>query len=209
MSARSDDATAIIEVICLGNICRSPYAEALLRAAAADRLGPDKVIIRSSGVRGLDAQPAAEGAALEAARRSLDLSAHASSRVAEGRIREADLVLTMSPEQRDQVVELAPGTGSKVFAIRELARLLAHARPMRSQGTARQRVAAVAAAAHAARPLAERAKDPEDVPDPYGGPPEGYARMAAQLDRLVLAIADDLFGPLPDVDHDLFGPPRG
>lgn len=208
MSARRDYDAAIIEVVCLGNICRSPYAQALLRSAAAERLGPDQVIVRSSGLRGLEGDPASEGSVLEAARRGLDLSAHVGARLAEDRIREADLVITMSQDQRDQVVAQVPGTSSKVFAIRELVRLLGHARDDRHSGTARERIEAAAAAAHAARPFAERANGPEDVADPYGGPPEGYARMAAQLDRLVLALADDLFGPLPDVDADLFGRSR-
>lgn len=208
MTATGDEDAAIIEVVCLGNICRSPYAQALLRAAAADRLGPGKVSIRSSGLRGLDGAPASEGTVLEAARRGLDLSDHVGARLAEDRIREADLVVTMSQNQRDQVVATVPGTGSKVFTVRELVRLLAHARPDKATGTPRERIAAVAAAAHAARPFAERAAELEDVADPYGGPPEGYARMAAQLDRLMLSLADDLFGPLPNVDSDLFGSGR-
>jgi protein-tyrosine phosphatase len=163
------------------------------------------VIIRSCGVRGLEGEPASEGTVLEAARRGLDLSAHVGARWAEDRIRDADLVITMSQEQRDHVVAAVPGSGPKVFTIRELVRLLAYARTDKVGGTARERVGAAAASAHAARPLAERSTEREDVADPYGGPPEGYARMAAQLDRLVLALANDLFGPLPNVDADLFG----
>ena len=53
--------------------------------------------------------------------------------------------------------------------------------------------------------MVARPRNAEDVEDPYGGPPEGYARMAAELDRLVLSIADDLFGALPNVDDQLFG----
>ncbi|MDX1511333.1 MAG: hypothetical protein R3249_08300 [Nitriliruptorales bacterium] len=202
----SDDPVAVIEVVCLGNICRSPYASALLRAAAAERLDAmDQLRIRSCGIRGLEGHPAAEGTVLEAARRGLDLTNHVGERWTTDRIREADLVITMTEGQRTTITEQVGGSTARTFTIRELARLVEGLAAPPQQPGVRERIVALVSAAQAARPMVARPRQPEDVEDPYGGPPEGYARMAAELDRLVLSLADHLFGGLPNVDDQLFG----
>ena len=200
-----DDPTAIIEVVCTGNICRSPYAQALLRSAAADRLDhPSLVRVLSCGIAGLEGEAASDGTLMEAARRGLDLTGHAGARWTEERMRVADIVITMSATHRTHITDRVEGTSAKTFTIRELVRLASHVDTADDPASPRERIRRFAVAANAARPFVSRPREPEDVDDPYGGPPEGYARMAAQVDRLVLALVDHLLGPLPDVDHQLF-----
>ncbi|HTK30527.1 MAG TPA: hypothetical protein VL332_01085 [Candidatus Saccharimonadaceae bacterium] len=80
-------------IVCSGNTCRSPLAEAYLRAAlGADR---DRVQVVSAGTGALDGQPAT-GPAIEVARRDgVDLAGHRSRRLRIADVAEADLVLVM------------------------------------------------------------------------------------------------------------------
>lgn len=84
-------------VLCHGNICRSPYAEARLRMRVA-ALGWSDVRVESAGFFG-PGRPANEGAKRAAERRGIDLSAHGSRLVDGSLSMGADLVLVMTPGQ--------------------------------------------------------------------------------------------------------------
>lgn len=77
--------------VCTGNICRSPYAEALAR-----RAGLPAVSVALRGDSGFPAHPAAVAAAREA---GVDLSAHRSTAIEELRLGPGDLVVAMEPWQ--------------------------------------------------------------------------------------------------------------
>lgn len=85
--------------VCLGNICRSPYAERCLRRRleAAD-LGA-RVDVRSVGF--ISPGRPSPAHALEAAReRGIDLSDHRSTVLTNGVLQSADLVFVMTSDQR-------------------------------------------------------------------------------------------------------------
>ena len=85
-------------VLCHGNICRSPFAEAVLRRL----LAPAGVMVGSVGFFGPDRPSPA--AALEAARRhGVDLSAHLSRVLTASLARQADLIVVMDAAQRRTV----------------------------------------------------------------------------------------------------------
>ena len=85
--------------VCTGNTCRSPLAEAMLRQALAAR-NLDNVTVASAGTGAWDGSPASEGAYLVALEHGLDLSAHRARLLTRDLVREADLILTMSPHHR-------------------------------------------------------------------------------------------------------------
>jgi len=62
-------------LVCTGNICRSPLAEALLKRAIEQR-GLEGVEVESAGTGAWDGAPASEGAYLVGLERGLDLSGH-------------------------------------------------------------------------------------------------------------------------------------
>ena len=105
-------------VLCTGNICRSPYAEAKLHAVF-----PGKTIT-SAGLGALVGEGAdAQGLAL-AQERGLDLNAHVAQQVDRRMVNTADLILVMDeghlkrlfskyPEARGKTFKLARWLGDK------------------------------------------------------------------------------------------------
>jgi len=87
-------------VVCHGNICRSPFAAALLdRELAA--LG---IAVHSAGFLGFNRPPPAEAVAA-AGRYDVDLSSHRSRLVTVELVRASDLIVVMDPIQRRLVCE--------------------------------------------------------------------------------------------------------
>ena len=99
-------------VLCAGNLCRSPLAEALLRTRLA-RAGKE-IEVASAGLIAAVGAPAEEMSCLVAAGHGLDLSGHASRPVDPGLVRWADLVLVMEEAHRRHLLELAPVAVGKV-----------------------------------------------------------------------------------------------
>lgn len=83
-------------------------AEAIARRRA-DELGWGHVEVRSAGVAAYGGAPASGGALRVADAHGLDLSGHRSRPLTEEEAREADLILTMSPDHLLRVVELGAG----------------------------------------------------------------------------------------------------
>ena len=81
-------------LVCTGNICRSPMAEAIARRLLASR-GRDDVTVASAGTAAQDGAPASEGAYLIALEHGLDLSAHRARQITTDLVADADLVLGM------------------------------------------------------------------------------------------------------------------
>lgn len=193
---RPRDPVAQVLVVCHANIARSPLVTALLEDQARRRLGPaPDVWIRSAGVRAMEGQPAAAASRLQAVARGLDLEAHRSVPLARVDLIDADLVVTMSERQRGHAVRMHPGARHRTFTLFELARLCERLQPMDDGMAPRARVRSVAWAASQSRPFVPGPPDPEDVADPFGGPEEGYERMAQQVEEAVGRIAQALFGP--------------
>lgn len=94
-----------ILVICLGNICRSPYAEHRLTDELT-RAGLDDIRVVSAGFI-LPGRPSPEAARRVAARRGLDLEDHRSQVVTSAMAREADVTLVMAATQLRQLRQTA------------------------------------------------------------------------------------------------------
>ena len=105
---RDADEVFNILMVCTGNICRSPGAERLLALELSERdLSDDlRIKIRSAGVRGWDAAPMDEPAALALERLGGVAAGFTSRRLAEAMLDSANLILTCllytSPSPRDK-----------------------------------------------------------------------------------------------------------
>lgn len=101
--------------VCLGNICRSPYAAAEARA----RFDTARVRIFSAGLlRGGRVCPTE---AVEAAReRGRDLGSHRSQRVEGGLLTAVDLVVVMDPRQQRALLEQGAARPDRIIVLGDL-----------------------------------------------------------------------------------------
>jgi protein-tyrosine phosphatase len=90
-----------ILVVCYGNVCRSPYLQAVLQRALPD------VAVESAGFVG-SGRAVPEISLALSAKRGLDLSLYRSRPLAQSTVRSADLVIVMDSNQARQMGILFP-----------------------------------------------------------------------------------------------------
>jgi protein-tyrosine-phosphatase len=101
--------------VCTGNICRSPLAEVMARAYAAER-GRD-VEVLSASVLGLDGLPAHKHSIKVAQEMGLDLRAHTAQPVTEELVEWADYILGMEIEHAAQLRGRFPQADEKILLL--------------------------------------------------------------------------------------------
>ena len=99
-----------ILLVCVGNICRSPVAEALLKAQF-----PDKNIW-SAGLAALVGKPADPLAQAIAAEHGLDISAHRAQQLTSWMCAKADLLLVMEEGHKQELANQYPLARGKSIA---------------------------------------------------------------------------------------------
>jgi protein-tyrosine phosphatase len=134
--------------VCLGNICRSPLAEAVMKRIYLER--GLRGVIESAGTGGHHAGEGADPRSVEiGAQNGLDLTAHRARQVRRDDFERFDRIYAMDAANEAHLLGIAPAE---------------HAHKVR-----RLRVAA----GHPAHDA--------DVPDPYYGGMDGFARVHAML----------------------------
>lgn len=189
--ASSDPATGTPEsftvlVVCLGNVCRSPLAEHLLRMRVGELLadGGAGVQVGSAGVRALVGQPMDAQAAAELERLGGDGSAFRARQLTGELAAGADLVLTATRGLRSRVLEEAPRALKRTFTIRELAAIVGS--PLFAEQPVEGTEALVAAAASWRGSVTV---EDYDIADPIGRSPEFHRGVAEVLDADCAVIA--------------------
>ena len=96
-------------MVCLGNICRSPTAEAVLRAKLEAAGLADHVVVDSAGTGDWHVgSPPDARSQRHAAKRGYDLSALRGRQVAEADFHRFDLILAMDEDNLADLLRLAP-----------------------------------------------------------------------------------------------------
>ncbi|MBZ0271286.1 hypothetical protein K8I61_04570 [bacterium] len=115
---RSDGRISKILIVCMGNICRSPYAAAALKKALAER-GVEGVTVQSAGTTGGRIPNSTKEAIKVARERGIDLSRHRSRAMADAPYEGADLILASDKRIRDEIAERFPDVSGKVKLLTE------------------------------------------------------------------------------------------
>jgi protein-tyrosine phosphatase len=108
-------------LICSGNTCRSPMAEAMLKARVKAGGLEGKVLVLSAGLAAYGESPASAHARTAVAKRGLDLSAHRSRQLLPEMVKAADIILTMTAAHKRAIAERTPEAAGKVYTMAEYA----------------------------------------------------------------------------------------
>ena len=111
-------------MVCMGNICRSPTAEAVLRAQAALRGLAPRVEVDSAGTHGWHAgEPPDARAQSHGAKRGYDLAPLRARRVQAADFERFDLILAMDRDNLANLLDLRPaGAETRVELLMRYAR---------------------------------------------------------------------------------------
>jgi protein-tyrosine phosphatase len=149
--------------VCLGNICRSPTAEGVMRKLVAEAGLEDRVDIDSAGTGGWHVGSGPDQRAAEASRRRGIPLGGCARRVERADFERFDLILAMDRENLRDLRALAPDRAAarKVRLLREF------------------------------DPASNGAPD-LDVPDPYYGGPHGFERVLDLVEAACRGLLDEV-----------------
>lgn len=176
--SRTDDEIDIL-VVCSGNVCRSPYIAARLRALLPEAR------ISSAGTTALEGAPPVDDVMRALARHGIREYSDVGGSLTRGLIRNARLVVTATRLHRVDVVTMEPQAAGRTFTLKELARVVGADPSIHGLDEV------VAHAAHAAQEPEEIDYD-DDLQDPYGLEWPAYDKMAAEVDAALAVLAPAL-----------------
>lgn len=97
-------------VVCMGNICRSPMGEYLLKAAL-----PSSISVSSAGLGALIGHPADDYALELMQEQGIDASAHVARQLSSALVASHELILVMTERQKEQLEAEYPSARGRVF----------------------------------------------------------------------------------------------
>lgn len=113
-------------VICSGNTCRSPMAQAIAKQELSTRLNVPAddlpqlgIHVESAGVYASDGMPASPEALDEMAKVDIDLSQHRSKHLTREIIQRADLCCCMTRTHQRATVDMVPEAADKILLLKE------------------------------------------------------------------------------------------
>jgi protein-tyrosine phosphatase len=147
------------------------------------------VIVSSAGTHALIGHPISDPMAGLLLDSGLEPAPFEARRLSEQMLKEADLVLTMTRDQRGLVVELLPAAVRRAFTLREFARLLSAVDPAAlPAGPPAERLRAAIPLAAAGRGRQRMSPEEDDVVDPFRLSNAVYAASFAQIRSAVETV---------------------
>jgi protein-tyrosine phosphatase len=162
--------------VCTGNICRSPTAERLALAYAAESPIPG-FVASSAGTRAVIGHPMHPESAQELIALGGDPSGFTARQLTAKVMNGVDLVLTMTRQHRDVVLEQAPRLLHRTFTLTEAARLVTEfgAQDVPSLSALRPQL---------------RQDEATDIPDPIGQDSLFFTRTGSLIAELLVPVME-------------------
>jgi protein-tyrosine phosphatase len=176
--------------VCTGNLCRSPSAAWFLTQRLR-QVEADDILVSSAGTVGTTGGPpeylVEEGIAF-----GLDLSGHVPRRMEVEDVERSDLVIGMAREHVREAVLLHRDSFEKAYTLREFVR---RGRDVGGPSFD-EPLAEWLRRVHGGRRHLDLVGDSrsDDIPDPIGGPPEGYRQMLIDVKRLTDELHSIVWG---------------
>ncbi len=156
------------------------------------------VKVRSAGTWARQGYGATDEAVAAAKERGIDISGHRSTTFAPDLADWADVVITMTAEQRDEVRHAAPVAVPRSFTLKELVAILGALPPADRPPSRESLLARLAEADRLRREGAPPRPADEDVADPLGLGMDAYRATAWEIEELIDAAVRGLAGqPVP------------
>jgi protein-tyrosine-phosphatase len=178
-------------VVCTGNVCRSPLAERLGQSVLDGALGARATAVRlhSAGLRAVVGSEMHPDSARALQRYGTGPGDFRARQLHESMVTAADLVLTMTEQHRQAVLERSPRALGRTFTLPEAAELLR----LVGDDTLPRGDTPVEAVRNWVRQLAgarsrRRGGRDGDVRDPIGRPFEAHEEAAAAIDAAVVPL---------------------
>ena len=105
-----------IVFVCMGNICRSPMAEGLLRHKWQE-MGRDDLIVSSMGTHGLNGSPPTKYTQDVCKENGFDISSHRARSLVDEDLQKADLILCMESVHKKFVQTFFPWHRDRLFLL--------------------------------------------------------------------------------------------
>lgn len=181
---------ARVIMVCTGNICRSPYGERIL----AMYFPPQEVTVTSGGlgaVVGADIEQQVKNLMPERTLRTR----HQASMLEPHHIESADVIFTMTKEQRADTVKMVPRSVRKVYTLREAARMIMSNPHLSTPASPRE---AFKAMPDTLTPLrgTQQARQTDDVADPYRKSDDAFEIMKQEMDPALAVLVRYVTGQL-------------
>lgn len=156
-----------VSMVCLGNICRSPIAEVLLRRMVEDEGLADDVVVTSAGTGAWHVGgPMDPGSAAVLRARGLDPDTHRAQQMTADVVDRYDLLVAMDTSNLADLQEMVGDADHpRVVLLRD---------------------------------FDPDGADGQSVPDPYGGGPDGFETVYAQVEAACAGLVTALPGFLAD-----------
>jgi len=183
--------------VCTGNTCRSPMAEAILRAIAEAK--GIEVAVSSAGVSTIDGLPVSANAVHTLKRRNIEHES-SSRALTKQAVNGADLILTMTSSHKRGLLQLYPNAVDKTFTLKEytnqtdsILQDIEELEGLYSEMQLKQALGQQLSDKERMRLLELERRIPSfDISDPFGGSLSVYQSCAEEIEQALHILAEKL-----------------